>query len=248
MEEMLKMKYFVHGTLLIMTLVMMSFLGTKSLAQVSESKVHLVGEMRDVMWKGELFGKIDLDTIHHRSNLYGLGPVEYLQGEILIIDGKSYKSTVVSDTEMQVEETFQIKAPFFGYTHVSNWDELNLPDSVKTAQQLELLIARLIQANQGAFFFKLKGIVDMADIHIVNLPEGSQVSSPDEAHKGQVNYLLEKEEVDIIGFFSTKHKSIFTHHDTYLHMHLITGDRKKMGHLDRVIFKSGSMKLFLPTH
>jgi acetolactate decarboxylase len=37
--------------------------------------------------------------------LYGLGTVEYLEGEILIIDGKSYKSMVNSDSTMKVEET-----------------------------------------------------------------------------------------------------------------------------------------------
>lgn len=86
------------------------------------------------MWKGQLYGSIDLDTI---SNLYGLEPVEYLRGEVLIIDGKSYKSTVVSDSAMKVEETFKIKAPFFGYSNISKWKEQNLPDSIQTIQQLE---------------------------------------------------------------------------------------------------------------
>lgn len=55
------------------------------------------------------------------------------------------------------------------------------------------------------------------------------------------------EQSEIIGFFSTEHKAILTHHDTYLHMHLITKDRQKMGHLDEVLFKKGMMKLYLPT-
>lgn len=73
------------------------------------------------------------------------------------------------------------------------------------------------------------------------------VSSPDEAHQGQKNYTLYNEQSEIIGFFSTEHKAIFTHHDTYLHMHLITADRQKMGHLDDVRFKKGTMMLYLPT-
>ena len=68
----------------------------------------------------------------------------------------------------------------------------------------------------------------------------------DEAHNGQKNYDLQNEQADIIGFFSTKHQAIFTHHDTFLHMHLITVDRKKMGHLDEVLFKKGTISLFLP--
>ena len=70
------------------------------------------------------------------------------------------------------------------------------------------------------------------------------MSSPKEAHQGQVDYKLNEEHVDIVGFFSTQHKGIFTHHDSYLHLHLITRDRTKMGHLDDVEFDE--MKLYLP--
>ena len=80
---------------------------------------------------------------------------------------------------------------------------------------------------------------------MVNLPKGAAVSSPDDAHKGQVNYTLTNIPCDITGFFSTQHQSIFTHHDTYLHMHLITVDRQQMGHLDKATFDKG-MILYLP--
>jgi acetolactate decarboxylase len=176
----------------------------------------------------------------------GFGPVEYLSGEILIIDGKSYKSTVISDTTMKVEETFDIKAPFFGYANISNWRAYRLPDSIQTLQQLETYLDNITQNAPRPFIFKLSGRIEEATIHIVNLPKGTKVSSPEEAHRGQVNYKLENEETDIIGFFSTMHKAIFTHHDTYMHLHLITKDRRKMGHLDEVLFKSGTIKLYLP--
>ena len=90
------------------------------------------------------------------------------------------------------------------------------------------------------------GTVEKASIHVVNLPKGSKVKSPEDAHKGKVNYNLSKKNCEIIGFFSTDHQTIFTHHDTFLHMHLITADRKKMGHLDDVFFKKNTMVLSLP--
>lgn len=202
--------------------------------------------MKDVMWKGQLQGIINLDTITNKTNLYGLGPVEYLTGEILVIDGKSYKSTVASDTTMQVEETFNIKAPFFGYANISKWTEHLVPDSIQTIQQLEFYLDILTKNSPRPFIFKLSGKVEYASIHIVSLPKGSQVSSPDEAHKGQKHYEIKNESVYIIGFFSTDHKTIFTHHDTFLHMHLMTTDQLKMGHLDDVLFKKGALQLYLP--
>jgi acetolactate decarboxylase len=220
--------------------------GYTTKAQQTTNTVKIIGEMKNVMWKGQLYGNINLDTIANKKSLYGLGPVEYLAGEILIIDGRSYKSTVVSDTIMKVEETYSIKAPFFGYANIDNWTEQTLPDSIQTIQQLEQYLDKVTKNSSRPFMFKLTGTVEKATIHIVNLPKGSKVTSPDEAHKGQVNYQLKNEQSEIIGFFSTEHKAIFTHHDTYLHMHLITTDRQKMGHLDEVLFKKGTMRLYLP--
>jgi acetolactate decarboxylase len=226
------------------TLTLTSFIST---AQQTTNEVKIVGEMKNVMWKGQLYGNIKLDTIYNKTNLYGLGPVEYLSGEILIIDGKAYKSTVVSDTTMKVEETYDIKAPFFGYANISRWTQQTLPDSIHTMQQLEQYLDKVTKSSPRPFMFKLSGTVEQATIHIVNLPKGSKVSSPNEAHNGQKNYELINEPSEIIGFFSTNHKAVFTHHDTYLHMHLMTTNRQKMGHLDEVLFKKGTMKLYLPT-
>lgn len=217
-----------------------------SIAQHHSNEVTVKGAMKNVMWKGELDGIIDLDTLKQRKNLYGLGPVEYLAGEILILDGKSYKSTVVSATEMTVEETFKLKAPFFGYAHVKNWEEHPLPNSVRTIKDLELYVDQITKQASRPFMFRLTGTIDYAKIHVVNLPPGSKVSSPKEAHQGQVDYELTNEPSELLGFFSTEHKTIFTHHDTFLHMHLITQDRTKMGHLDEAIFKPEMMKLYLP--
>jgi len=211
-----------------------------------DTTVQVVGAMRNVMWKGDLQGTIALDAIANKKHLYGLGPVEYLAGELLIVDGKSYKSTVVSETEMRVEETFAVKAPFFVYANVPDWKEQPLPDSIRTISQLEAFLDQATKQAKRPFAFRLEATVDSALIHIVNLPRGTQVSSPDEAHEGQVNYSLQNQDVEIVGFFSTEHKAVFTHHDTFLHMHLITKDKKQMGHLDDLHLRPGTVKLYLP--
>lgn len=208
------------------------------------SDIKVVGAMKNVMWKGELKSNIDLDTISNKNGLYGLGPVSYLTGELLINNGKSFVSKVISDSTMTVENTFNTSAPFFVYGNVTEWDEIDLPSDVKTIQDLEKLIDDKTTEFKRPFAFKLIGQVSNAIIHIQNLPEGTKVSSPDEAHQGQTDYELENRNVEIIGFFSTQHKGVFTHHDSFLHMHLITEDETKMGHLDELAI--GKMKLYFP--
>lgn len=215
-------------------------------AQQTEHDVTIVGAMKNVMRKGQLEGNIHIDSIPNKKHLYGFGPIEYLRGEILIIDGASYVSTVLNDTSMNVEVTYNVKAPFFAYTNINNWTEQLLNDSIQTITQLEQFLDGATINSTRPFMFRLSGTVEKATIHIVNLPEGSKVNSPDDVFKTQKSFHLTNEESEIVGFFSTEHKTIFTHHDTYLHLHLITADRNKMGHLDEVFFKPGSMKLYLP--
>jgi len=215
-------------------------------AQSADGQVKIVGQMKNVMWKGQLSGIIDADTLSDKTNLYGFGPLEYLTGEILILDGRSFKSTVQNDSTMKVEESYQVKAPFFAYAHITAWQEQPMPDSIQTLVQLESYLDRLSTNLPRPFLFKLAGKVEQATIHIVNLPAGSKVNSPDKAHQGQRNYQLHNEKAEIIGFFSTEHKAIFTHHDTFLHLHLITADRQKMGHLEQALFGKATMKLYLP--
>lgn len=219
---------------------------TESTSTTTETypDIKIVGAMKNVMWKGELGGSINLDTISNKEGLYGLGPVSYLQGELLINNGTSYVSTVSSDSTMVVEKQSNVSAPFFVYANVSKWEELPLPENVKSIRDLETFIDSATADYKRPFAFKLAGQVSSAIIHIQNLPEGTKVSSPAEAHQGQTNYPLSQEDVEIIGFFSTQHQGVFTHHDSFLHMHLITADESKMGHLDQL--EIANMKLFLP--
>lgn len=208
------------------------------------ASVQVAGAMRNVMQKGELEGIIQLDTLANREGLYGLGPESFLTGELLISDGQAYVSRVTSDTTMIVEKAFDVSAPFFVYAHVKEWRQTDLPDSIKTIKDLERFLDEKTRDQKRPFAFRLEGQVDKATIHVQNLPKGTTVSSPEEAHQGQTNYQLKREEVEIVGFFSTNHQGVFTHHDSYLHLHLISKDETKMGHLDSVEFYK--MNLFLP--
>ena len=71
--------------------------------------------MRDVMWKGDLKGKIATDSLNNKET-YGLGPIEFLKGEIVVFEGQTFVSKVIDSVSHQVTKIPSVKAPFFVYS------------------------------------------------------------------------------------------------------------------------------------
>lgn len=232
-------------SIFLLIVLLNSSIQANSLSSKPESP-KIIGAMKDVMWGGSLSTRFDIDTLSNKNHLYGLGPAEFLIGEILILDGKGYQSKVLSDTSMRVAGTMRLQAPFFGYANIQKWTAAPLPDSVVTLPQLEAYLDKTTKNRARPFFFRIIAMADSATIHVLNLPKGTKVSSPADAHRGEIEFALHGEKFELLGFFSTEHQSIFTHHDTFIHAHLITADRKQMGHLEGLSIRNGTGRIFLP--
>lgn len=233
------MKKIIFGSLLLMS----NFIyGQESLHQIKVS-----GAMRNVIRLGDLSNTIYLDTIQNKLHLYGLGPYEKLKGEILVIDGRSYTSKVGDGDTIVVEETFDVKAPFFVYGNNADWRKLQLPNHVMDLATLEAFISEQTKHLTQPFIFKLEGIFENVVFHIQNLPEETVIKSMKDAHTGQKKYKRLKQSGTIVGFYSQHHQTIFTHHDSYIHTHFINDDRTEMGHIDELSFDaSQKVYIYLP--
>lgn len=205
--------------------------------------VKIIGAMRETMHNGVLQGLIDLDTIADKTHLFGLGPMEQLRGEIVIIDGRAFSSHIENNSVL-VEESYKVKAPFFVYCNVPVWTEIHLPDSIQNNIQLEAFLFNAYGNLGMPFAFKVEAVADKGQAHIVNLPSGTEVHGPEDVHVYNETMDIAGDTCTIIGFFSVNHQGVFTHHDSYVHMHVLTADHKKMGHCDEFVLKAGTIRLF----
>ena len=200
-------------------------------SSTSKSSVKVVGEMRDVMWKGELKGKIATDSLNNKET-YGLGPMEFLKGEIVLFEGQSFVSKVVDSISHEVFRTPSAKAPFFVYTKNSKLKGIELKPANYSLKGIEEYINTSYKEYDQPLLIRIDGVFDEIKLHNVNLPEGKKVSSPDEAHQGLIQYDFKNISGSLIAFFSRNHRAIFTHHDSFFHAHFISDDRKVLGHID----------------
>lgn len=194
------------------------------------------------MWEGQLAGLVAIDTLAFPGT-FGLGPLEYLQGEITVMDGRSFISYMENDGTVVVEEQTQVSAPFFVHQHVAEWEEFAIDEDVIDLPALDAFLFRQFEEREAPFFFRFRGSITEGTAHVMDVPPGSTIKGPADAHASQKHFMVHDAEVELIGVFSTKHKTVFTHHDSNIHVHLITMDRKLMGHLDRLLMNPSRMRL-----
>jgi acetolactate decarboxylase len=195
------------------------------------AQVTPTGAMRQTMWEGQMAGLIAMDSIAG-PGMFGIGPLEHLRGEITLVDGRCYVSSVASDGTISVQERNDVKAPFFVRAEVRRWTPVALPAKVVDLATLDAFLTEWDSSGTVPFAFRLRGLVGDVHVHVMNVPAGTTINGPDEAHAHQVLVRDTGNEGTLVGFFSTKHKAVFTHHDTNIHMHYISWDHSVMGHVD----------------
>jgi acetolactate decarboxylase len=209
--------------------------------------VHATGAMRNTMFNGQLAGLIDLDSLAVPGT-FGIGPLEYLRGEVLVLDGNVYISTVDDPGSMLVIKDEAAKAPFFVHQRVKEWQEVQLPDSVADLAGLDRFLTDRYADLKVPFAFRLSGPLDHVAIHIVDVPLGTRIAGPDDAHRDNKHFQMTGTQAEALGFFSTSHKAVFTHHGTNIHVHAITAERDWMGHVEALSFvaKRVNLQVALP--
>ena len=215
-----------------------------SCKEKSNGKVVYSGALKTMM-SGNLEATISLDTLSRKTNLYALGAMENLKGELQIFDGNPFNSSVGA-AGVEIDSSYIKKASLLVYAHVDEWMSLAIPEDIETIIMLESFIYESAVASgisvEEPFPFLIEGTVRSLNWHIINWPKGDMVHTHQKHKESGINGTLNDENVSIVGFYSTKHKAIFTHHTTNMHMHFRT--ENLAGHIDGMELKKG-MKLKL---
>ena len=210
------------------------------------TEVKHSGALRTIM-SGNIQSVISLDSLSKMKNLYALGAVDNLKGEIQIFDSQPSNSFVV-DSNLQIKDTYNIKASLLVYAEIEAWDSFQIENS-KTKSDLEKQIFKIATDIgidiEKPFPFLLEGTIASIDWHVINWKDGDTIHNHKKHKESGLNGTLKDSKVQIIGFYSTKHKAIFTHHTTNMHMHFKTNDGAIAGHIDDLLLEN-SITLKLP--
>lgn len=206
-----------------------------------------IGSMTD-MGKDNFAPHIKLDTITNKKHLFGMGPYDRMHGEINIFDGKPFYSSVDEKGRGIVSANWEIESPFFVYANVENWTEFEVSAEYKSMDDIQIVIAETAQSKgfnlKKPFPFRIKGSFDQMTTHIV-MPRSENIKGF-QSGKKQEDYVLKNQQGELLGFYSENNKGIYTHKDSYIHVHFLGDDAAIMGHLDKIKVQKKTMKILLP--
>lgn len=208
--------------------------------------VYHSGALKTMM-SGDISKVVDLDTLSQKSHLYALGAFEGLQGEVQIFDGVS-QSSRVKDSTVVIENEIKGSASLMVYTQVEKWME-NSSFFFASKTDLDSLLMNEAKKvgldTEKPFPFILEGKVSELQWHVINWNPKDSVHTHKKHQESGLNGIVKDENVRILGFYSKKHKAIFTHHSSNVHMHFTSKDQSLAGHVDGLKIKD-SIILKLP--
>jgi len=216
-----------------------------------ETLVKYSGKMSKIGQEKRVDAAIMVDSIKG-NHLYAIGPVENLRGEILVWDSKPFVAAITDDKKPYLQKNVKsLKAIFLVYADISQWDTVLLTNKISSLNDLEKTITKAAY-QQGtdtskAFPFLIFGKVKEGSGHIMY--KDSSITAITPAALSDANYknTFTNQYAQMLGFYSQHHQTIFTHHDSFLHIHYRMANKYQAGHLDIVSFdETEPVKLLLP--
>lgn len=232
----------------IIFIMIMSFLfascGSGSEEQSKEEKpaykVEVFGELRKVMHGEEIGGQVALDSLD-KSYLYGIGAIEGLKGELTILNGQVYQARVDS-LGLKISLADSVRASLLVTAQVGEWDTLVFQGVANVDSLLSTVAAKRDLGEDLAFIILAKP--QQMNYHVINFT-GDKPNHKN--HKqGSLSGGISKEEVKIIGLYSEKAAGIYTHMGSKTHMHFVSVDEGKSGHVDKLDLGEAAFKLLIP--
>ena len=203
--------------------------------------VRWAGAQRDVLG-GDISGHVDLAELAAISDLYGLGPLEGVRGEVTIVRGVPSIARI-DHGRVVATEAWNVRACFLVWAQVPAWHTRVQDDAAVDLHAIEHAVV-LLAGEQGIdvsrpFPFFVEGVASDAVLHVLDKRDGLP-HTPERHEQVKVRHRLAGMPVELVGFHSRHHRGVFTPKDENVHAHARTADRSASGHVETIRFTPGA--------
>ena len=210
--------------------------------------VTRIGELEDMIKKGDLSTKAKLSDFSNSPHLYAIGSITNLDGFIQIIDGKPYNASLVNGS-LQIDSSFNDEATGMLYTNVDEWKEFDLPAGITTWKQLEQFIGEQLMKHKisvsAASPFLLRGIAAGVKWHVMDWDLNDKEVTYKKMLERGLHGDLQNEDITAVGFYSKESYRVLTNKELNMQIHFVNHNHTVAGYMDDITL-DGRLKLYLP--
>lgn len=217
-------------------------------SMVLAHETMFVGDLRQIA-KDELKGSVDLSEIVAKPGVYGIGMLDGLDGELLILDGRAYlgQRTLNANSTLLNGDS---RVAFGAFAFVDHWAEIQIPETANSFKSLTVFIAEQLRAHGYRLDYPVPIRIQAEAIGLrwfIVGGSGNLKPSPRESFVRQiVRGGLDEVDFEAFGIHSRAHHGIYTGTGSDLHLHFRTkAPEPFVAHLDdHVMLKPGGRLLF----
>jgi hypothetical protein len=200
------------------------------------------GVASDTLLKSEMGANVALKPLVAAGNMYGLGPVSGIKGEVALWDSDPVMGMIV-DGKPAIVRNADAYATWLIWSQVKTWKTVALPNKPLSYAEINAIVTELASANgiapEQPLPFLIKGKTNSASVHIVNYQHDGKPMTKEKIVALKTRFSLGSETVDVLGFRSAKHST----NPGDIHMHARTSNA--IYHIDDVKLAAGAT-LYLP--
>lgn len=220
-------------------------------AAPARAEVEVYGALRAMMHEGRTGAVVEVARATGSEEVVAVGALADLTGEVTVFDGEAWLSYAEADGTAR---TVRTRTPsdsaallVVGRLPDAQWVTLeeDVPFTALADRIAALARERGVDTSRP-FPFSVEGPLQDLTWHVVDGRKLQGGPSSHQAHAAAgVQGRRDSTHGVLVGFYSTQHHGIFTHHDSDTHVHVVLAGENTSGHVDGVTVGRGA-RLRLP--
>lgn len=207
------------------------------------------GALRAMFHEGATGEVVNLGELLPNPNLYGVGALTELRGEVTIVGGVAHLSWPDGRDGVRhaAVNTTDEGASLLVTAEVGAWREVTTTRRI-LFEDLDAEVAALATQvgldPEGRFPFLVEGVVEDLAWHVIDgtrLPAGG--GSHEDHLRASVQKVSPRVRATLVGFHSKRDMGVFTHRGSHTHVHAVIAGAGS-GHVDHVVLPAGTVVRF----
>ncbi len=189
---------------------------------------------------------VQLGALLPNPNLYAVGALADLAGEVTVVGGKAYLSYAEHGDATRTETMLRTDAAatLLVASEVTAWRDVVIERAIRFEeldQEVAALAAAAGMSLDARFPFLMVGEFRDLQWHVI---DGRRLTAGKTSHQDHLGAAararLDHASATLVGFYSKNDQGIFTHMGSKTHLHCVLGEPLSTGHVDHVIVPAGT--------